>query len=259
MPTSNSFFFSSLGKKFIMALTGLILVLFVIGHLVGNLQIFAEPEVINQYAHFLHSLGPLLWLVRAFLLITVILHVWMAVLLVIENRKARPQGYEGEHTHRASYASRTMKYSGIIVLAFILFHLAHFTLRVTHPEYEQLRYVLQEGAYQGTEVLDVHAMMVMGFQKPLVSLFYIFAVGLLAFHLRHGFGSMFQTLGLRNKYWAGVIEKTTITFAVAYFLLNAAIPLSVMSGVVDNENVNSIGESAEVLTLPEDASSESTE
>lgn len=242
-----------------MGLTGLILVLFVIGHLVGNLQIFADPEVINQYAHLLHSMGPLLWLVRAFLLLTVVLHIWMAVLLVIENRRARPQGYEGEHTHRASYASRTMKFSGIIVLAFIIFHLAHFTLRVTHPEYENLRYTLQEGAYAGTEVLDVHAMMVMGFQKPLISLFYIFAVGLLAFHLRHGFGSMFQTLGLRNKHWGGVIEKTTITFAVAYFLFNAAIPLSVMAGVVDNENIKSIDDSAEVMTLPEDDSPEQTD
>lgn len=242
-----------------MGLTGLIGVLFVIGHLVGNLQIFAEPEVINQYAHMLHSMGPLLWLVRAFLLLVLILHVWMAVLLVLENRKARPQGYEGEHTHRASFASRTMKYSGIIVLAFIIFHLAHFTLRVTHPEYENLRYVLQEGAYAGTEVLDVHAMMVMGFQKPLISLFYIFAVGLLAFHLRHGFGSMFQTLGLRNKYWAPVIEKATITFAVAYFLLNAAIPLSVMAGVVDNENLANAQDAAEIKTSSQTSTPERSE
>ena len=242
-----------------MGLTGLIGVLFVIGHLVGNLQIFAEPEVINQYAHMLHSMGPLLWLVRAFLLAVLVLHVWMAVLLVLENRKARPQGYEGEHTHRASYASRTMKYSGFIVLAFIIFHIAHFTLRVTHPEYENLRYTLQDGAYAGTEVLDVHAMMVMGFQKPLISLFYIFAVGLLAFHLRHGFSSMFQTLGLRNKYWAPVIEKATIAFAVAYFLLNAAIPLSVMSGVVDNDNLDNAGDSAEVLYHPDENTPEISE
>ena len=232
MATQHCFFFSSLGKKFIMGLTGLILVLFVIGHLVGNLQIFAEPEVINQYAHFLHSMGPLLWLVRGVLLLTVVLHVWMAVLLTIENKRARPETYEGEHTHRATYASRTMRISGFIVLAFILFHLAHYTLQVTHPEYQDLTYTLQSGAHAGTEVHDVHAMIVAGFQKPLISLFYIFAVGLLAFHLRHGFGSMFQTLGLRNKHWAKTMDLTSVGFAIGYFLLNAAIPLSVLAGIV---------------------------
>ena len=232
MPKPHSFFFSSIGKKFIMGITGFILVGFVIGHLIGNLQIFAEPEVINQYAYFLHSLGPGLWIVRLVLLAAVVLHVWMAVLLTLENRRARPDTYEGEHTHRATYASRTMRISGFIVLAFILFHLAHFTLRVTHPDYNDLTYTLQSGAARGTEVLDVHAMVVAGFQKPLISMFYIVAVGLLAFHLRHGFASMFQTMGWKNRTWSKRLDIASIALAIGYFALNAAIPLSIMAGFV---------------------------
>lgn len=227
----NALFGTSIGKKVIMAVTGIILVGFIIGHLVGNLQIFSPPEKINAYAHFLQSLGPGLWLIRAFLLLAVGLHIWAAVALVIENKAARPKGYRDQQTLRASYASRTMKYSGVIVLAFIVYHLLHFTVRNTHGDEFYPTAMLH-----GEEVPDVHSMMVLGFQQPLVSAFYLIAVALLSLHLRHGFSSMFQSLGLRTRSWGGVLDKLGIAVSVLYFLGNAAIVVAALSGAVKVQN-----------------------
>ncbi len=221
-------FRSSLGKKYVMAVSGLILLLFVIGHLVGNLQIFAHPDLINAYAHFLQNMGPGLWAVRLILLITVVAHIWAAIELTLENKRARPETYRHDDTIQASYASRTMRISGFIVLAFLIFHLAHYTLQVVDPEYQEMYTTLADG----TEVHDVHAMMVKGFQSVWISLFYLVGVGLLSWHLRHGFASMFQSIGLRNAAIATTLEKTAIGFAVLYFLGNALIPVAVLAGWV---------------------------
>ena len=122
-------FGSSIGRKFLMAVTGLVLVGFVIGHLVGNLQIFSHPDKINGYAHFLQSMGGALWVVRLVLLACVVVHIWAAVALSLENRAARgPEGYSSTRWLQAVLASRYMKHSGVVVLAFIIYHLAHFTL-----------------------------------------------------------------------------------------------------------------------------------
>lgn len=228
MRSKSSFFTSSIGKKVIMAVTGLILVGFIIGHLLGNLQIFAPPEVINAYAYYLHSLGPILWVVRLFLLVAVVLHIWAAVSLTIENRRARPDKYLKKQRVRASYASLTMRSSGFIVLAFILFHLAHYTFQVINPGYREMVYTLESGI----EVQNVHAMMVAGFQNIWVSGFYIIAIGVLSVHLRHGVTSLFQSLGLRNENWAPLLEGAALVFAILYFLGNAAIPLAVLTGMV---------------------------
>ena len=215
---------TSIGKKVIMAVSGIVLIGFVIGHLVGNLQIFGPPEKINYYAHFLEGLGGALWAIRGFLLLMLVLHVWSAIVLTLENRQARPNGYDAAHTIQATYASRTMRWSGFIVLAFLLFHLAHFTVRVTHPEYNEWTTQLEDG----TEVRDVWRMMVVGFSNPLISGFYILSIGLLSLHLRHGIGSLFQSLGLRTEAWGGPLEKMGIAVAWVYFLGNAAIPLYCM-------------------------------
>ena len=119
-------FKSSIGKKVTMAVTGFILFGFVIGHLTGNLQIFAHPDKINAYAHFLEALGPGLWLIRLFLLATLVIHVWLAAQLTLENKKAaRPEGYQNQITMRATMASRYMRVSGVIVFVFIIYHLLH--------------------------------------------------------------------------------------------------------------------------------------
>jgi succinate dehydrogenase / fumarate reductase cytochrome b subunit len=223
-----SLFQSSIGRKFLMAFTGLVLFGFVTGHLAGNLQIFLPPAKINTYAHMLESLGAGLWLIRGFLLLCLIIHVWLAIQLTLENRAARPQAYGVEHVNRATLASRLMARTGIVVLAFVPFHLAHYTLRVGQPDWSEHTFRLADG----TLVRDVHTMMVQGFSDWLVSGFYVLAVGILAYHLSHGFVSSIQTLGLKNERWTTHVERFAIAYSWFYFLLNAAIPLAVIGGFV---------------------------
>lgn len=223
-----SFFTSSIGRKILMALTGLVLFGFVTGHLIGNLQFFGSPELINVYAHKLESLGPILWAIRLFLLACAVVHIWLAIKLTIENRAARPQKYAVNHTSRATLASRVMMVSGLIVLAFIAFHIAHYTVRAGSPEWNEHTFRLADG----TLVRDVHTMMVQGFSNLWVSLFYILAVGLLSYHLSHGIQSSIHTLGLKNESWSCGIQVFSIAYCLLYFLANAAIPLAVLSGFV---------------------------
>lgn len=237
-------FRSTIGRKFIMAITGLVLVGFVIGHLVGNLQIFSPPEKINGYAAFLHGLGPTLWVVRIFLLICAVLHIWAAISLTRENQKARGGSrYAVKYTIQATLASRTMRLTGFLVLAFILYHLAHFTIGGVDENFKAnlSRYEMPTDYHilgvsvvpKGESVLDVHSMMVKGFQNPIVSLFYVVAIAFLSFHLVHGFDSMFQTLGLRNHRWSWGLRKLALIFAFAYFLGNLAIPAAILAGKVE--------------------------
>jgi succinate dehydrogenase / fumarate reductase, cytochrome b subunit len=213
----------SLVKKYLMAATGLVLVLFVLGHMLGNLQIFAAaPGPINRYANFLQSLGELLWAVRLFLLACVAVHIWMAVLLTLENRRARPVGYKQDATVQATYASRTMIWSGFIVLAFILFHLADFTLQIIHPIFKSLEY-----ADNGRRMHDVFAMVLVGFSYPAVAAFYVFAIGLLCLHLSHGVSSMCQSLGVRNAKWRGWLDHFALAFGLLIFLGFIAVPVAV--------------------------------
>ncbi len=234
-------FRSTIGRKILMAVTGLILIGFVVGHLVGNLQVFSAPDKINGYAHFLQSLGPLLWVARIGLLVAVAIHVWAATVLTLENHAARDVGYGVKHTIRATLASRMMRWSGYVVLAFIIYHIAHFTLGVAGAESFKTAlpdYTMQSEYHiagfpvvaAGAVVHDVHTMVILGFQNVLVSVFYIVAVGLLSIHLLHGTDSMFQTLGLRSTRWSGALRKICLVFAAVYFLGNLAIPGAVLLG-----------------------------
>jgi succinate dehydrogenase / fumarate reductase cytochrome b subunit len=223
-----SFFHSSIGKKFLMALTGLVLLGFVTGHLIGNLQIFQPPQKINAYGHMLESLGAALWLIRLFLLACLVVHVWVAIQLTLENRAARPAAYGVDHNNRATLASRLMARTGLVVLAFLIYHLVDFTLRVQHPEWGERTFRLTDG----TMVRDVHAMMVVGFSRPGIAFFYILAVGLLSYHLSHGIVSMVQTLGLKNERWTRTLERFSAAYCWLYFLGNAAIPLAILGGFV---------------------------
>lgn len=211
-----------------MAFTGLVLFGFVTGHLIGNLQIFLPPEKINAYAHMLESLGAALWVIRAFLLLCLLVHVWLAIQLTLENRAARPQAYGVEHVNRATLASRIMARTGFVVLAFVPFHLAHYTLRIGHPGWSEHTYQLANGPL----VRDVYNMMVVGFAHPLVSGFYVLAVGILAYHLSHGIVSSVQTLGLKSEKWTRQLERFAAGYCWLYFLLNAAIPLAVLGGFI---------------------------
>jgi len=226
-------FATSVGKKVVMAATGLVLFGFVVGHLIGNLQIFLPPERINAYAHFLKSLGGGLWAIRAFLLLCLVLHVWVSVQLTLENRRARPAGYRDPNMIRASYASRTMRVSGFIALFFLIYHLLHFTFLTVKPEYREMK-----ASIPGVDHLvpDVHAMMVAGFSNVWISLFYVVSVGLLSWHLSHGVSSMFQSVGLRTGAWSGFLDKASLAIALLYFIGNAAIPAAVLAGLVESPN-----------------------
>jgi succinate dehydrogenase / fumarate reductase cytochrome b subunit len=225
-----------------MAVTGIILVGFITGHLVGNLQIFEHPDHINGYAYFLRQLGPGLWIVRLVLLASVVLHIWAATVLALENRRARGHQTYGVKTWiQASFSSRYVRWTGYIVLAFIFYHLAQFTFGYAQAASfkENLPLYTMAGDYHvlgfsavkaGTQVPDVHSMVILGFKNPVVSVFYIVAVGLLSFHLLHGMDSLFQTFGWRSATWAGPLRKVVALFCLLYFLGNLIIPGSILIG-----------------------------
>ncbi|MGB9475276.1 MAG: succinate dehydrogenase cytochrome b subunit [Candidatus Udaeobacter sp.] len=216
---------SSVGRKIIVAITGIILILFVIGHLLGNLQIFIGPDWINGYSEHLRNLGPILWLIRIFLLATVIIHIYATIQLAIENKRARPAPYVDKRYVKATFASRHMVMSGLIVLAFIIYHLAHFTVRVTDRRFGLLK-ADPLGHY------DVYSMMVYGFQNYYVSGFYVLGLFLLALHLSHGASSFFQSLGLNDKKVAPRLALAGRIFAWLIFAGYTSIPVAILLGWV---------------------------
>ena len=229
MKLITALFTSTLGKKFLMAGTGVLLFVFVVGHLVGNLQIFAGPDSINAYGAFLHSKPALLWGSRIGLLVIVGIHIWSAVSLTRDNRAARPEPYEGViKPVGASYASRTMMMSGLIIAAFVIYHLLHFTFQTPAINFTGQNFHEFEDA-SGRH--DVYRMMVVGFRQPVVSLFYLAAMGLLCLHLSHGLSSMFQSLGFKNRIYGPVIDKAAMVVAGLIFLGYASIPLAVLMGL----------------------------
>jgi len=209
----------------IVAVTGIVLILFVIGHLLGNLQIYLGPEWINGYSQHLHDLGPLLWLIRIFLLATVIIHIYVTIRLAIDNRRARPEAYIQKHNVKATFASRHMVMSGLIVLAFIIYHLAHFTVRVTDRRFALLK-LDPSGHY------DVYSMMVYGFQNPYVSAFYVIGLFLLTLHLSHGSSSFFQSLGFNNQKLAPRLAFGGRVFAWLLFVGYTSIPVAILFGLI---------------------------
>jgi succinate dehydrogenase / fumarate reductase cytochrome b subunit len=219
-------FKSSLGKKYIMAVTGFFMFLFVVGHLAGNLQIFLGPEAINRYGHFLQSNLELVWPVRIVLLTFLVLHIWSATKLSAENRAARPEAYATYQPIGSTYASRTMLMSGIIVFVFIVYHLLHYTAQVKYINggHDFVTFMDQENRH------NIYKMMVVGFREPLVSGFYILGMALLALHLSHGTSSMFQSLGWNNTAYRPILEKASHALAVLIFVGYTSIPVAIMLG-----------------------------
>ncbi|MBT9329971.1 succinate dehydrogenase cytochrome b subunit [Acidipila sp. 4G-K13] len=202
-----------------MAVTGAIMFLFIIGHVAGNLQIFEGPDKLNAYGHFLHSIGEILWVVRVVLIASVILHITATVQLALRNKAARPVGYSRKQAINSSYASRTMYWSGPIVLVFIIFHLLQFTAGYIHPGSQFI-----EG--------DVYHNVVAGFQVWWVSVWYIFAVSLLGLHLRHGIWSAFQSIGYNHPRHTPLLKKAALIIALLITLGYISIPISVLLGLV---------------------------
>lgn len=219
-----AFYQSSIGKKTTVAVTGLLLIVYVLGHLLGNLQIYLSAERLNIYAQFLQGLGPLLWLIRIGLLAVFLIHVVATVQLTLENSRAKPQKYAVPGYQRSTTASRTMIVSGLIVLCFIIYHLLHFTLQTTNPEFREL--------HDSAGRHDVYRMVILGFQQPLISIFYVLGLFLLTLHLSHGFASVTQTLGINNRKLEGFISTGGQTLAWLVFAGYVSIPLSILLGIV---------------------------
>jgi succinate dehydrogenase / fumarate reductase cytochrome b subunit len=222
------FYRSSIGAKIVVAATGIGLFLFVVAHMLGNLQIFLGRSALNAYAHKLQSLPLLLWGARAGLLAIVGVHIWTTVRLTLRNRAARPVGYAFQDTVQATITSRTMIWSGLMIAAFVVYHLAHFTLGVVQPEAHHLTEKLADGSVR----YDVYSMVVLGFRNPVVAGTYIVAMVLLAMHLHHGASSLFQTLGLNDTRWNPLVSKVGPAVAVVVGVGNASMPLAVLAGWV---------------------------
>jgi len=222
---------SSIGAKTVMALTGLALLGFVLAHMAGNLQVFAGPEKLNAYAKSLQDLGPILWAMRIGLLVIFVLHVATAWTLWSQNRAARPVPYAVTAPSASTYASRTMIWTGFIVLAFVVYHLLHFTFGVVQPAYAGLHDV---AVAHGTEVErhDVYRMVVLGFQDPVVALSYVVAQVLLCLHISHGASSVFQTLGCTNPRLECVKKAAGPLLATLILIGNCSMPLAILLGLV---------------------------
>ena len=206
---------SSIGRKLIVALTGLALVLFLAGHLSGNLLIFAGRDAFNEYAHFLHTFlhGMGVWIARIGLLACFALHLVFTVLLTKENKAART-AYAREATVQAPKSSLIMIWSGLTILAFVVYHILHFTVRID-----------SELAELGKN--DPWEMVIHGFRDPIVVLFYIIAMTLLCSHLSHGVASIFQTLGLRTKKTASAIKFVSQAYAIIIYVGFLSIPIAI--------------------------------
>ncbi len=214
-----TFWQSSNGKKVVMAVTGVMMFGFVIGHMLGNLQMYEAPEHINAYSHFLHNLGELLWIERGVMLLAIALHIVAAVQLALRSKAARPIGYSRKEAINSSYASRTMYWSGPIVLVFIILHLLQFTAGYIHPHAQFI-------------AGDVYGNVVSGFQVWWVSAWYIFAISLLGLHLSHGLWSMFQSVGLAHPRISPYLRKAAVAVATLIVLGYISIPISVLLGFI---------------------------
>jgi succinate dehydrogenase / fumarate reductase cytochrome b subunit len=219
MDATRGFVRSSIGRKVVMAATGAILVGFVIAHMIGNLQVYMGPEAMNGYAVWLRQVlhGAGLWIARAVLLAAVILHIWAATSLTLSSRRARPIGYREQKWRESTYASRTMRWGGVIILLFVIYHILHMTTGTVHQSFI-------EG--------DVFHNFVAGFRVVPVSLFYIFAMLALGLHLKHGVWSMFQTLGVSHPRYIRAAHVLAWVVAIVVVVGNISFPLAVLAGIV---------------------------
>ena len=219
---------SSIGKKLVVALTGIVLVLFLAGHLIGNLVVFMGPEPFNAYAYFLHHMlhGVGIWAFRAVMIVMIAAHIIATVALTRQNRAAR-KAYECDTTIQASKSSRYMILSGLTILAFVVYHMLHFTARIGN-EYNSLdRYKTTLHGVEG-EVHNAWLMVIDGFNWWPASLFYVIAMTLLCSHLMHGVGSIFQTLGLRSKKSASLIQQISIGYSLFIWVGFVSIPVAIL-------------------------------
>ena len=212
-----TFWRSTIGKKVVMAVTGLILVGFVVGHVLGNLLVFQGPDRFNEYSAFLKSLGGPLWAVRGVLVISAILHVVAAVQLTRRKQVARPVGYVRQEPQVSTIASRTIRLGGFLLLVFIIFHLLHFTTGSVHPAFSHT---------------DVYGNVVTGFSVWWVSAFYVVSMVALGLHLYHGVWSSFRTVGVNPPSAYPLRRRFAAVLALGVWLGFTVIPVAVVAGMV---------------------------
>lgn len=258
-----SYLKSTILSKIVMAVTGILLVLYIIGHTIGNMQVYIGPEALNAYADFLQSLGEGLWIIRIVLGVALILHIITSVKLKLHNMGAKPDKYRVKNYVRATLTSRTMIWTGIMIFAFLIIHLAHFTTGDIKPEYyaknnpeyykgdvhlasfteDGEMEVIEENKHDSGEMAtahtgvvysrpDVYYMMIKGFRVPWISVVYIIGVILLGFHLNHAIQSMIQTLGLNHPKYFNFFVKLSTWLSVIIVLCLISIPITILLGLV---------------------------
>jgi len=224
MVVPGKLFRSSIGRKSLMAVTGAGLILFLLGHLSGNLLVFAGQDAINSYAEGLRAIPALLWGARIGLIVIFVVHLGLGISLRLENRRARGGDYAYNNTIQASVASRFMLTTGLVIFFYLIYHLAHFTVGWAHSEYFHLEDHL--GRH------DVYSMVVFSFQQWYITAIYLVAQVFVALHVSHGLPSMFQTLGWNSQRFDRGFRITGRTLAILFFLGYSSIPLAVYLGIV---------------------------
>ncbi|MEN9281947.1 MAG: hypothetical protein RL594_882 [Bacteroidota bacterium] len=222
---------SNLFQKWLMAVSGVLLVLFLLGHLSGNLLVFLGPDHINEYAHGLRTMGHgiVIWVVRLGLLSFFILHISAAITLARRNRQARPEKYSRVESRASTLASRSMLYSGLLLLTYVLYHLAHFTWGAVHSEfYAQPTYDIVVGGVVTATVPDVYTMVVKSFQQPVIAVLYILSMVMVGLHLNHAIASAFQTLGVTNRRFVPIIRKIGPALSIIIALGFSSVPLAII-------------------------------
>lgn len=224
MAAALSLYRSSIGKKVIMALTGMFGIFYLIMHMVGNLKVFMGAESFNHYAHFLRIVGDpilpagtLLWMMRIGLIVAVVLHITAAVQLTRQDTASRPVGYKKRKDVQATFASHTLRWGGVIIAFFIVYHLLHMTIGTVHPNFDK------SNPYQNY---------INAFQVLPATLFYVVAMCALGFHLYHGFWSMFQTLGLNNRTYTQLLRGLALLLALGLVVGFLAPALAVQFGFI---------------------------
>ena len=215
----HGFLASSVGRKIVMAASGIVLFGFVTVHMLGNTQAYMGAESFNGYAKFLHSMlhGGGIWIFRAVLLLATGLHVWSATTLTLDNLAARPVGYRAQQSVASTWASRTMRWSGVILAAFIVFHLMHLTTGQTHPAFDHA---------------NPYANFVSGFKVPATAAFYIVAQLCLGLHMWHGVWSFTQTLGLSHPRYESLRRNFATGLTLLVVGVNISYPLAVITGFI---------------------------
>ncbi len=214
---------NAVGRKVLMAVTGILMVLFVVVHLLGNSSIFVGPDGINAYAAKLHSLGPVVWVFRAVMLALLLVHVWFGITLTLENSAANPAKYAVNRKLKATFSSETMIWTGLLLLAFIVWHLLQFTVRVT-PDI--VKGVDAQGRY------DVFTMVLTSFRHTWIALMYVAAMIVLFLHLKHGIQSFFQTLGLSNDRTLPAYGALGKVLSVIFLVGYCSIPVTIIAGIL---------------------------